>query len=49
VLPPGVGGMPSPGLPKMKMVPAMRATKAIAQIVIIAAIAILTLVELEAN
>ena len=49
VLPPGVGGMVSPGLSKMKVVPAMIATKIVAQITIVTTAATLTLVELAAN
>jgi hypothetical protein len=50
MLPSGVGCWASPGLSvKRKMVPAMRATKIVAQIAIVATVAILMLVELVAS
>jgi hypothetical protein len=50
MLPSGVGCWASPGLSiKIKMVPVMRATKIVAQIITVAVVAILMLVELVAN
>jgi hypothetical protein len=50
VLPPGVGCWASPGLSlKMKIVPAMRATKIVVQIITVTVVAILMLIGFEAS